>query len=141
MPNGWKKNAKYIDTSKSHNEYCKLKNEFRQWKKMMDLKDNYAPYKATRISDNKWVPPTDYLNVYNVCYESRLSKSDHIYWCLYLKCWIQKLSNQTYRHRGCRPNCKVYKPNYHGRGLEGDRKFRSKQINIDFKINTIKHNI
>ena len=141
MPNGWRKNAKYFDTSMSHMDYTKAKNKFRQWKKKQHLKDNYAPFAAEQISDKVWAPPTDYLCGFshdmamwvNEEWEP-ISDEDHQNWALYLKAWKRKMSNQTFRHRGCKPNCRICSWKGHGYLTEGERKSVSKKPFIDINI-------
>lgn len=141
MPNSWKKNAKYFDTSQTHSDYTLKKNDFRRWKKKMKLKDNHPPFNATCKGDKNWVPPTDYLCGYSSFYNqynfdvTPLSDEDHQNWCLYLKSWKQKMSNQTFRHKGCRPDCRLCNPKLWGLSPKF-RKNIDKQVKIDFSIKT-----
>lgn len=144
MPNGWKKNSKYFDPCMTHKEYTEAKSNFRKWKKRNNIKDNYAPFSATQISNKVWVPPTDYLNGYSkdvaewgVEYHP-LSKEDHKVWAFYLKSWKRKMSNGTLRHKGCKPDCRICNPRGHGAIFDGERKSISKKAYIDINLDVIK---
>lgn len=137
MPNSWKKNAKYFDTSLGHSTYTIQKNNFRKWKKQNNLKDNLAPFGAELIGEKTYAPPKDYLkynNSYSIYSSKPLSYEDESNWSKYLKSWKCKMSNQTYRHKGCKPNCGICNPKIHGKFLHGERKHLNKSPKSDFKI-------
>jgi len=144
MPGGWKKNYKYFNRDLEHNEYQTLKNNFRIWKKEKKLQDNLQPFGAEYKGLKKFVPPKDTFNglLYSPLLEqTKLSLEDESKWTLYLSKWKQNKSNQTFRHKGCRPNCGTcysYKLYKHGKNVNGNRKYKNFKIFIDNSIKTPK---
>ena len=140
MPNGWKKNFKYFNNDLTHHEYLEQKKNFRQWKKERKLRDNSQPFPGEYKGTKKFVPPKDRFNrdkYFGNDLGQPLSIDEESNWTLYLSKWKEIKSNQTFRHKGCRPNCGVcngHKLYSHGKNVNGFRKYKNFKNILDDTI-------
>ena len=104
------------------------------------LQDNLQPFSAEYKGLKKFAPPKDIFNglLYPLSLDhTKLSQEEESKWTLYLSKWKQNKSNQTFRHKGCRPNCGAcysYKLYRHGKNVNGNRKYKNFKIFLDDNI-------